>query len=89
MPVDVNDRLTERFARIVAVQEQEAERLLTEAHAEADAMVAEASRKPTASGREARDAAERDRSRTPTRSANGRWRRRTICDPASPNDAER
>ena len=56
---DVSDRLAERFARIVAVQEQEVEKLLAEAHAEADAMVTEAEREADRIRRDARDAAER------------------------------
>ena len=43
-PEDDDDRLAARFARILAVQEQETESLLTEAHIEASEMVAEAKR---------------------------------------------
>lgn len=41
-PDDVDDRLAERFARILTVQAQEAEDMLAEAHLDADAMVAAA-----------------------------------------------
>jgi cell division initiation protein len=58
-PADVSDRLTERFARLLAVQEREVEKLLTEAHAEADGMVAEARREADRIRGDARHAADR------------------------------
>ncbi len=58
-PDDVSDRLEKRFARVLAIQEQEAEVLLTEAHEEAVAMVAEAKREADRIRNDGRDAAER------------------------------
>jgi DivIVA domain-containing protein len=58
-PDDVTDRLTERFAKIVALQEREVETLLTEAHAEAATTVAEAKQEADRILCDARDAAER------------------------------
>ncbi len=58
-PDDDDDRLARRFARVLAVQEQEAETLLTEAHVDASTMVAEAKRDADRIRSAARDAAER------------------------------
>ena len=58
-PEDDDDRLAARFARILAVQEQETESLLTEAHIEASEMVAEAKRDADRVRSAAQDAAER------------------------------
>jgi V/A-type H+/Na+-transporting ATPase subunit G/H len=59
VPEDDDDRLAERFARILAVQEQETETLLTEAHVEASEMVAEAKRDADRIRSAAQDEAER------------------------------
>jgi DivIVA domain-containing protein len=58
-PEDDDDRLAERFARILAVQEQETETLLRQAHAEASEMAAEAKRDADRIRSAAQDAAER------------------------------
>ena len=58
-PDDVDDRLAERFARILTVQEQEAEDMLTEAHIDADAVVAAAKHEGERIRIEGRDDAER------------------------------
>jgi DivIVA domain-containing protein len=58
-PDDDTDRLAERFARVLAIQEHEAESLLTEAHAEAGTMVAGAKREADRIRNDGRDAAER------------------------------
>jgi DivIVA domain-containing protein len=58
-PHDVTDRLAKRFARVLAIQEQEADALLTEAHVEAVTMVAGARREADRIRSVARDAAER------------------------------
>ena len=58
-PADDDERLADRFARILAVQEHETENLLTEAHVESAAMVAEAKREADRIRGDAQDAAER------------------------------
>jgi DivIVA domain-containing protein len=58
-PDDVTDRLAGHFARILAVQEHEAEDLITEAHVEAATMVAGAKREADSIRRDGRAAAER------------------------------
>jgi DivIVA domain-containing protein len=59
MPEEVDDRLAERFARILMVQEQEAEDILAEAHLDADAMVAAAKQEAERILTEGQDAAKR------------------------------
>ncbi len=59
-PEDVEDRLAERFARVLTAQALEAEDILAEAHRDADAMVATAEQEAERIRVEGRDAAERE-----------------------------
>ena len=58
-PDDIDERLAARFAAILAIQERETENLLSEAHLEAEAVVAAADREAEEIRADGQDAAER------------------------------
>lgn len=58
-PDEDTDRLPERFAKLLAIQEREVETLLTDAHVEAATIVAEAKREAERIRSEGRNVAER------------------------------